>query len=448
MNYLNFDQITKRFSDKAKQAGVELEILMESGTSFSVSYQNEKLDPFQSAQTHAVGFRVIEGDCESISFSESTDESDLDLTFDEALSSVKLFPKSYKPELVEPGHYEEMDFLYSEDINKVSVEAKLEKAKAIEGHAKAVSSKIQAVPYQSFANSEVEKRIFNTKGVNASYKTNAMWAYAYALANQGEDNQMAADVVYSKDFSKLDVEKMAQTAANKAINKLGAIKPDTGIYPVVFTAEMTQSLLSLFESHFYADRVDKNLSLLKGKLDQVVASSIVEIWDDPFLKKGPDSRPFDSEGTPSKRTCVVKSGALQTYLTNSVYAKKMNLENTASASRGPKSSLGIGFSNLFLKPADKLTKPLTSEHDKLILIDFMQGLHSGFDSISGDFSIQSEGYMYEGGQRVGSVNGFVVSGNIMDLLKNISAVGDDLQYDYKHVICPSILVSKLSIAGK
>lgn len=448
MSHLNFDQITDRYSKKAKQQGVDLEVLMVKGSSFSASYNEGKLDPFSSKQTQSVGFRVIKDNCESVSYSESTESEDLDLAFNEAVTSVDLFPQSYTPELISNESYQDMPFLYNEALDAVPVADKLEKAKIIEETARNVSNKVSSVPYQRFMNFNEEISVFNTNGVNASYKSNGAYALAYVLVKQDEENQMSYDYTFSQRFDEIDTVKISERAANKAINKLGAETPETGNYPIVFTAEMAKDIISVFEDAFCADQVDKNLSILKGKLDEKVASDLVEIWDDPFLEKAPGSRPFDDEGAPSKRTCVVKGGVLKNFLTNSVYAKKMKMDHTASASRTPRTSLGIGFSNVYLKPADKLTKPLTSMYDKTIVIDHLSGLHSGYDSISGDFSIQAEGFLYEDGQRTKSLNNFVISGNIIDMLKGIKAVGDDLRYGSSHIICPSFLVESLSVAGK
>ncbi len=448
MSLLSIEAIIDRYTLKSKKAGVELEVLLETSKSFSASYQKGQLDPFKSEHSHALGFRIIKGECEISTFSESLDQADLDLVFEQALGSVEFFKKSYTPKFVTSEEYEPMGFLYNENAYKVSIDQKLEQSKLIEKSAMEVDEKIQSVPYQSFGDYESEFFIYNTNGVRATYKSNGFFGYAFALAKGAKDTRTAYEVASDVEFEKINMSQVAKKAATEAVSKLNAVTPKTGTYAVMFNPHMAQQLLGLLQGSFYADKVDKNLSIFCNKLGESVASSLIEITDDPFLKKSQHSRPFDSEGASSKKTTLIKKGQLSAYLTNSVYAKKLGVENTANASRGAKTSLGIGFSNMVLTPGQESFEELVSKNNQTIVIDVLQGLHSGYNSISGDFSLQAEGFMYESGHKKQSLANFVISGNIIQMLKDVQAVGSDVLIAESRVISPSFLVSALSVAGE
>ena len=444
---LTFEQITDRYSEKAKKSGVDLEIVYDKYSQFQVAYQKGKFDPFQSKTTQTLGFRILKGECEMTSFSESLLQEDLDLVFDEGLESVKYFKKSYHPELVKEAPYKEMDFLYNPQNKQVSVEQKLEQAKLIEESALGVDSRIISVPYQGLVDAETTKSIFNTNGLNVNIQSQSYYIYSYSLAKGDNDTRTASEVQFTRNFNELDAKKNSILSAQKALAMLDAKTPKSGNYPVIFSATTVQSLFGLLQQSFFANLVDKNLSLFQGLLGKTIASPLVQLWDDPFVLLGGYSRPFDDEGVPSNKSCLIEKGELKTYLTNSVYAKKMNLPNTANASRGAKSSLGIQGSNLVLTPGPHSYDQLCGMHSQAIAIESLQGLHSGYDSISGDFSLQGEGFMYKDGKRQHSLANFVISGNMLELLKNVEALGNDVVLNGDSVIAPSMLISNLSIAG-
>ena len=85
-------------------------------------------------------------------------------------------------------------------------------------------------------------------------------------------------------------------------------------------------------------------------------------------------------------------------------------------------------------------------------IDSLQGTHAGANPISGDFSLQSGGFMIENGEKTGAVKGFTVAGNFFDVLKHIEALSDKPEFSsmgsQTAFAVPAILVSGLTIAGK
>ena len=62
-----------------------------------------------------------------------------------------------------------------------------------------------------------------------------------------------------------------------------------------------------------------------------------------------------------------------------------------------------------------------------------------------------DGFAVRGGRLAGAVNQITVAGNFYELLLNVEAVGADFEFQYPGASCfgsPSLLVSKLSVAGK
>ena len=184
-------------------------------------------------------------------------------------------------------------------------------------------------------------------------------------------------------------------------------------------------------------------SRLLGRLGERIASPLVTLVDDPTLEKGLLSRPFDAEGTPTARTVVVEKGVFKTFLHNLETAKALGQRNTGHAARSYRGTLGVAPTNLYLEPVGNLA--LT---DGVVVTEFM-GLHAGANPVTLDFSLQALGLWVEEGEVRHAVENFAVSGNLLELLQAVEAVGDDLDWLLWNAAygSPTVAVAELSFAG-
>jgi PmbA protein len=203
-------------------------------------------------------------------------------------------------------------------------------------------------------------------------------------------------------------------------------------------------------SHFFsAIAVDKKTSLFKDKLNHKIASAKINIIDDPFDVQGLQSRPFDGEGMASKKNTLVESGVLKKFLTNKEYAEKLKLEHTAHAYRRTSGETDIEPSNLYIQKGVSDLKKLLNSYPKAIYITkFAGSFHGGYKESTGDFSLPCEGVMIENGEMGDSVDQFVISGNILDALKQVEDISDTYSKLNNIFWGPDLLISSLSVAGK
>jgi PmbA protein len=87
------------------------------------------------------------------------------------------------------------------------------------------------------------------------------------------------------------------------------------------------------------------------------------------------------------------------------------------------------------------------QHDKTIEIVALQGMHSGANTISGDFSLSGEGFLFEKGIRKHSLKQFTVSGNILKLLQDVEMIADNFKFNMSSIGAASVLVKELAISG-
>ncbi len=293
--------------------------------------------------------------------------------------------------------------------------------------------------------------LFNSNGLDLSNFTGNAGEFFRVVLDNGEEKQTGGESLHNS-FDQPDsdrVEKINE-AVEKARAKFGAGKVKTGQYNVVFRNDQMEQILSNFLSCFYAERVQKGLSLLKGKVGEKIAADCITITDDPFCEDNTVQIPFDGEGVPTKSKNVVENGVLKTLLYNLMTAKKDGVQTTGNASRGS-ASIGTRVFTFYINKGDITREELLKKADNGIFVTGMKGFHAGANAVTGDFSIESEGFLVENGEIGAPVKSFTVAGNFFDLLKQISDVDDELDFGGPggtRICAPDVLVPGMSVAGE
>ncbi len=297
-----------------------------------------------------------------------------------------------------------------------------------------------------------ELAIYNSRGLDLQNSNDMTAIMVGAVVSDGtameNDYQMKEG-----ELSAMDTVALSKKAVDTALSKLGGEVPTTGVYPVVFHPEAMSDLLATFSSVFSSEAAQKGLSKLAGQEGTKIASDIVTLVDDPFYKDNPVPCPFDAEGSPTFVKNLIEKGELKTLLYNLKTAAIAGKQTTGNASKASyNSSVAVRPFTMYLAPGEISEEELLQRAGNGIYINALAGLHAGADPVTGDFSLQSAGYLIEDGKKSAHIKSFTVAGNFFDLLKNIEAVANN--FDLPMAIsstaygAPSVLVSALSIAGK
>ena len=294
--------------------------------------------------------------------------------------------------------------------------------------------------------------IVNSKGLDLQYENKLSGLVVAAVVSDGKEKTNDYQIKLGK-LDTIDTDELTKKAASAALRKLGGDPAPTGVYPVVFDPEAMSDLLSVYSSIFSSEAAQKGLSRLADKEGQVIASSVVTLVDDPFHKDSPMPRNFDAEGCPTKTKNVIEAGVLKTLLYNLKTAAVAGKETTGNASKaGYSSSVAVRPFTMYLEGGEFTEDELLQKAGTGVFINSLSGLHAGADPISGDFSLQSAGFLIENGVKTKAVKSFTVAGNFYDLLKNITAAANNTQLPSAMGSTafgsPSVLVENLSIAGK
>lgn len=297
-----------------------------------------------------------------------------------------------------------------------------------------------------------ERAIFNSNGIDLVDNASFEYGYGYAIVSDGTEMYTGMEIVAGK-MADFDKTKIAKEAVKDAVETIGYTSVPSGEYTVVFSNKVMASLLSTYSSVFSAEAAQKGLSLLKDKTGEVIAADIITITDDPLYKDALVKATFDDEGAATYTKNVIENGTFTTFLHNLATAEKAGVKTTGNGYKGSYASpVGVNHYNFYINPVKGSLENLFEEAENGIYITSVEGMHAGANPITGDFSLSSSGFKIENGKKAGPVKGITVSGNFVQLLKDISSVGEDLKFSPSlsahRCGSPSVLVKGITIAGE
>jgi PmbA protein len=209
-----------------------------------------------------------------------------------------------------------------------------------------------------------------------------------------------------------------------------------------------RSLLSAFSSAFSAKNALLGMSRLAGKEGEQIASEIVTITDDAMREGCPVQTPFDDEGVATYKKTVVENGVLKTMLYDLTTAYKTGKTTTGNGRRGG----NIAPYNFGICAGNETQDDLFAKTGDGIYVTGVKGLHAGANAITGDFSVESEGFLIKDGKKAGPIKSFTIAGNFFELLKSIDSLGNEIKWGipagFTVFGSPDVLIRAMSVAGK
>lgn len=357
--------------------------------------------------------------------------------------SAELIETDEQDEILPPDAHYGSVVNESEAVEAMSAQEKIALARDIDARLRAADPRLKADQSVVVTGTQTYA-LKNTLGLDLFHRSNLVYAYTGALAREGGDSASGFKLLWGYGPQDVTAQAVADGCAQDALGKLHAGRLRSGAYRVVIRNGAMADLLTTFSGVFSADNAQQGLSLLAGREGEAVAAACVTLTDDPLRPWGLGSSPFDHEGAATRTKRVIEGGVLRTLLHNRKTAKKAGCETTGNAAGGGR----VAPSNLFFEPGDASPEELLERLSDGLYLTEVTGLHAGANAVSGDFSLLSRGFEVKGGRAVRPVEQFTVAGNFYQLLKDIEAVGSDLLFEGSPIGSPSVLVTRLSVAGE
>jgi PmbA protein len=211
---------------------------------------------------------------------------------------------------------------------------------------------------------------------------------------------------------------------------------------------VTAQLLGIIGGTLSGESVLKGRSPFADRVGDEVASPLVTFVDDPTNPLAFTATAVDGEGLATRRTPLIVAGVLQGFVHNSYTARRSGTTSTGSASRGShKSTPGVACRAVTLAPGSKSQAELVAAVGEGVLIQDVSGLHSGVNAVSGDFSTGAEGLRISGGALGEPLREFTIASTLQRMLKDIVAVGADVEWLPMSAAGVSLVVRDVTVSG-
>ncbi len=316
----------------------------------------------------------------------------------------------------------------------------------LESDVRSRDKRLTKVLRASYREGYSQAAVLNTRGVSAtSDGTSVSFSLACVAVENGE-TQIGYGFQGARHYADLKPEEVVNRAVEHTLSLLGGRQVPSGRYDLVLDPLVAAEMLELFAHALRADQVQKGKSFLANRMGQVVGSSCLTLTDDGRLLRGLGSSPFDAEGLPTQKNVLLKQGVLKGYMYDSYTARKSGGRSTGNAGRGSyRTAPEPEATNFFFEPGQKSAQDLLSQVRSGLYVRMVMGLHT-VDTISGDYSLGITGQRIENGRITHAVRGVTIAGNLLDLLKNVEAVGSDLTF-MGSIGSPTLWIRDVSVGG-
>jgi len=301
-----------------------------------------------------------------------------------------------------------------------------------------------------YADAAEQVAIASSTGAAGEYETSSCYAYLQALAEGEGARETGLGFDLSRGPRGLDPEAIGAEGAQRALEMIGAGKPESRSCPVVLDPTVAASFVGLIGGGLGAKAVQRGRSPLAGRLEEEIASEVFVLHDDGRDPTGSASAPFDGEGVPRRRTALIEGGRLRSYLYDTYTANREGVGSTGSAARqGYRSLPSVAPSNLVVAPGSASLAELLAEAGEGVFVNDVAGLHSGVNPVTGVFSVGASGRTIRGGELAEPVREFTIAGELVAMLGAVSAAGADSRWVPfgGSVSTPPLLIAEMAISG-
>jgi PmbA protein len=435
---------------EAATDGEEVEAYAEEERRTEVSALRGEVEGMTFAESRGVGVRVIRDERLGYAWAADPTIGEVRDAVARARENAALAEPDPANALPDAVAIDPMPELYREESASISVDDKVRLALDLERYTVSRDPRVTKVDVAQVGDQVSHVAIASTTGVDVAYERTDAFVVAVTLAVEGDDTQTGFSFSISRGLDLLAWEPIADEAVDRAVQMLGAAKPETAKVPVILDPFAASSFLGVLAGALNADNVLKGWSLFADLVGEDVGSKAFTLIDDGRRADGPGACPFDGEGVASGRTELFSGGVLNGFLHSTYTARRAGngQRSTGNAKRGGyKSAPGVGTSNFFVEPGQRGLDGLLTEAVGGVLIMDVSGVHSGANPISGEFSVGATGRRIGPDGALGEpLREMTVASTLPEMLQGVRAVGSDLRF-FSSVGTPSVLIGEMTLAG-
>ncbi|MCC0064376.1 MAG: TldD/PmbA family protein [Defluviimonas sp.] len=432
----------------ATRAGADAaDALAVDGTSISIDVRDGKLEQAERAEGIEIGLRVLTGNRQACVSASDVSERTIGEMAERAVAMARAAPADDSLGLARPEDLARGWDLAALDLVDPAREPAAAELEALARDAEAAALSVAGVTRVQSASATFSRRRIHlaaTNGFSGGYSRSGRSVSAVATAGEGlkmERDWAAESRVYASDMPA--AEAIGRLAGERAVARLGARKPRTGAFPVLYDERVAGGLIGHLLAAANGSAIVRGGSWLRDMLGEQVLPAGLSIHENPLRPRIGGSRPFDAEGLASSPRDIVRFGVLQGWTLDLGTARRLGMRSTGSASRGAGSPPAPSVSNIALTQGDRSPAQLMEEMGTGLYVTGLIG--ASINPTTGDYSRGASGFWIENGAIAFPVNECTIAGNLREMLLRIQPANDALAHR-SHVV-PSLLVEGLTLAG-
>ena len=437
--------------------GEEVEAYVSRGKSTEVKVFEGGVESLSVAESAGVGIRVVTapgvaaggGRRQGFAYAGSLDDDVVAETLEEARDNAGFGTSDEFLGLAVPDGVAVPDLdLWRDDLATLPTGKKVEAALELERLVRAGDPRIRQVESSYWGDSASESAVATSTGIAGSSRRTTCYVSAYAIAGEGADTQTGAGYSVGRSPDDVSLEAAAADAVLRATRLLGARKPASARVTVVLEPRITATLLSILAGTLDGEAVLKGRSLFAQRVGEAVSVPRLTVVDDPTDPEAYGASRIDAEGLACRRNVLIDGGILQGFLYNTYAGRRAGQPSTGSAVRaGFKSGPGIGARAVTAVPGTMSPAEILASVGDGLVVQSISGVHSGVNTVSGDFSVGAEGMMFRHGELAEPVREFTIASTIQRMLLEIVAIGNDLERLPSSAAGLTIAIGDVSMSG-
>lgn len=228
---------------------------------------------------------------------------------------------------------------------------------------------------------------------------------------------------------------VGEEAARRTLRRLGAQRPTTGNFPVLFDPSLASGLVGHLMGALAGGALYREASFLCDRLGSALFPAWFNLEERPMEVGATASSPFDGEGVQTRHNRFIVDGQVASYMLSSYSARRLGMHTTANAG---------GARNLRLGAPLRSFDAMLKEMDRGIWVTELMG--QGVNGVTGDYSRGAAGFWIENGQVQYPVEEFTIAGNLDSMFSGLVAVGNDTD-TRGSIHTGSWLIDSMTVAG-
>ncbi len=426
----------------------QMEVACSHGRSTSVKVYQGEVESFTSAESLGIGIRVLVDGREGFASAGNLSPDVVERVLADARDNARFAEPDEHAGIAEPDGVEAQEVdLWRHGVDAMSSEDKIATALELERRVVAADDRIRGVRTATYGDGTGAFALASTAGIEAATRSSSAQVAVQPLADDGERTRTGFGWDGARQPQDLDMDYVVDRAVSRTVDLIGAVKPQSSTVSLVLDPNLTATAIGLIAGTLSGERVLKQRSPFAERVGERIAADAVTFLDDPTDLESLGSDSHDGEGLACRPVPLVTDGVLQGFFYDSYNGRKADKASTGSAMRGVRGLPGPGVHALHVAPGEGTMEELIAGVDHGVYVFSLDGLHSGVNAVSGDFSVGATGRMIRNGQLAEPINECTLASTLQRMLLDITRVGGEVTHLPNGASTPPLVIGEVALSG-